>query len=173
VRANTPVMKEGRSQARFFLRSGLVLFLLALQAPAAFATQEPSPEIPPQEVRFIKFKGVEALSTSDLKDFLKTKEKSFSLFTKAPLDETALAEDLERIKTYYQSQGFYHTEIKSHRVIPLLGREVLLEIEVEEGPPMVISALTLEVDDQASGPWHQELLRAMPLHPGDRFSTPT
>ena len=155
-----------------FLQSGLVLLLLVLQVPMALATQEQTAPTALPEVRFIKFKGAQTLSSSDLKNILKTKEKFLGLFTKAPLDEAVLAEDLERIKTYYQSQGFYHTQIQSYEAIPLLGREVLLEIQLDEGPPMVVSTLTLEVDEKSSGPWHQELLKLMPLHPGDRFSTP-
>lgn len=155
-----------------FLQSGLVLLLLVLQVPMALATQEQTAPTALPEVRFIKFKGAQTLSSSDLKNILKTKEKFLGLFTKAPLDEAVLAEDLERIKTYYQSQGFYHTQIESYEAIPLLGREVLLEIQLDEGPPMVVSTLTLEVDEKSSGPWHQELLKLMPLHPGDRFSTP-
>jgi outer membrane protein assembly complex protein YaeT len=165
-------MKGGHFHARVFLMSGLVLFLLGLQLSLASATQEQSPPGSPPEVRFIKFKGVQALSSGDLKNILKTKEKFLGLFAKAPLDEAVLADDLVRLKTYYQSQGFYHTRIESHEVTPLLGREVLLEIQVEEGPPMVVTTVTLDVDEESSGPWHQDLLRVMPLHPGDRFSTP-
>lgn len=172
VRATTPVMKGRRSHSWRLVRSGFLLFLLVLHVPSAFATQEEAAPTAPPEVRFIKFKGVETLSAGDLKNLLKTKEKFLGLFAKAPLDETVLAEDLERIKTYYQSQGFYHTQIESHKAVPLLGREVILEIQLREGPPMVVSALTLEVDGQSSGPWHEQLLSAMPLHPGDRFSTP-
>jgi len=94
------------------------------------------------------------------------------LFTKAPLDEAVLAEDLERIKTYCRSQGFYHAQIESYEVVPLLGREVILEIQLKEGPPIVVSDLTLEVDEQPSGPWHEELLKVMPLHPGDGSAPP-
>ena len=165
-------MRQGLSNPQFLLRSGLFLFLLVVRAPIACATSEETVRTPPPEVRFIKFKGVESLPSGDVKNILKTKEKFLALFSKAPLDENVLSEDLERIKTYYQSQGFYHTRIESHKVVPLLGREVLLEIQVEEGPPMVVSTITLEVDGQPSGPWHQELLRVMRLSPGNRFSTP-
>lgn len=161
-----------RSQVRCFLHFGLVLWLLLFQAPGAAATEAHTAPAGPPEVRFIKFKGVHTLPARDLKNILKTKEKFLSLFTKSPLDEDILAQDLERIKTYYQSQGFYHTAIEFPKVVPLLGREVLLEIRVVEGPPMVVSALSLEVDGRPSGPWHQELLNVMPLRPGDRFSTP-
>jgi outer membrane protein assembly factor BamA len=136
-------MRQGQYTPQFFLRSGLVLFLLVVQVPIACATEEQTVQTPPPEVRFIKFKGAESLPSGDLKNILKTKEKFLALFSKAPLDENVLSEDLERIKTYYQSQGFYHTRIESHKVVPLLGREVLLEIQVEEGPPMVVSATTL------------------------------
>ncbi len=166
------MIRKGCFHARCFLRSGFVLLVLVLQVPIALASEEQAVQSAPPEVRFIKFQGAQTLSPSDLKNILKTREKFLSLFSSAPLDEAVLVEDLERIKTYYRSQGFYHTQVESYRAIPLLGSEVLLEIQVEEGPPMMVSTLTLEVDRKSSGPWHQELLKVMPLHPGDRFSTP-
>jgi outer membrane protein assembly complex protein YaeT len=150
----------------------LCLFLLVFRASSIHATQEAPAQSPTQEVRFIKFKGVHSIPSSDLKKILSTKEKFLGLFTKAPLDEKILNDDLERIITYYRSQGFYHASIVSHRIIALIGDEVLLEIEVQEGPPMKVSEVTLLVNDEPAGPWHRELLRVMPLHPGSRFTTP-
>jgi outer membrane protein insertion porin family/translocation and assembly module TamA len=152
---------------------GIVLILQLLQATGTSAAhEETAPPNPSLEVRFIKFKGVHSLSSGDLKPILITKEKLLSLFTKAPLDEAVLIEDLERIRTYYNSQGFYHARVESHRIIPFFGNEVMIEIQVDEGPPMTVSGVTLTVDGEATGPWHSEMLRVMPLHPGDRFSTP-
>ncbi len=170
--AKTPVTKEGHPKVRLLLQLGLALFSLVLQTLPAQATQEgPSPS-PAFEVRFIKFEGVQTIPSSELKRLLVTKEKFLSLFTKAPLDEKILSEDLERIQTYYRSQGFYHARVASHRVTPLFGNEVRLEIQVEEGPPMEVSTVTLLVDGEPAGPWHSELLRVMPLQVGSRFTTP-
>ena len=170
--ATTPVTKEGHSNHHLLLLLGLALFLLVLRTSPAQATQEEPSQSPAYDVRFIKFKGIESVSSSDLKKLLATKEKSFGLFIKAPLDEKNLSDDLERIQTYYRSQGFYHARVASPKVTPFFGNEVLVEIQVDEGPPMQVSEVTLLVDGEPAGPWHSELLRVMPLHVDSRFTTP-
>jgi outer membrane protein assembly complex protein YaeT len=166
------VTKEGHSNRQLLLALGLALFLLVLRtAPTRAAQDEPS-QSPTFDVRFIKFKGVESVSSSDLKKLFVTKEKYLGLFSKAPLDEEILSDDLERIQTYYRSQGFYHARVVSHQVTHLFANEVLLEIQVDEGPPMQVSEVSLVVDGEPTGPWHNELLRVMPLHINSRFTTP-
>ncbi len=165
-------MNEGLPRLFLFLWLGLALsFMVLLALPAGSAAEEPSPS-PTLDVRYIKFKGVQTIPSSDLKKILDTKEKFLGLFTKAPLEEKILSDDLERIQTYYRSQGFYHARVVSHQKTKLFGNEVLLEIQVEEGPPMEVSAVTLQVDGNPEGPWHRELLRVMPLQVGSRFTTP-
>jgi outer membrane protein insertion porin family/translocation and assembly module TamA len=172
VSAETPVMNEGSLKLRLFLWFGLALCsMVLLTVPTQAAQEEPSSSST-REVRYIKFKGVENISSSELKKLLTTKEKFLGLFTKAPLDEKILTDDLERIQTYYRGQGFYHARVVSHDTTQLFGNEVLLEIQVEEGPPMVVSAVTLQVNGDPEGPWHSELLRVMPLRVGSRFTTP-
>ena len=166
------VTKKGHPNLHLLLRLGLALFLLVFRISPVQAIQEEPTQSPAYDVRFIKFKGIESVSSSDLKKLLATKEKSFGLFTKAPFDEKILSDDLERIQTYYRSQGFFHARVESHKVTHFFGNEVLLEIQVNEGPPMQVSEVTLLVDREPAGPWHSELLRVMPLHVDSRFTTP-
>ena len=176
VCAKTSVMSEGNPSSQLLLRFGLALLLLVLlvlHSSPVSAIQEEPPPAPTSEVRFIKFKGVHALSSSELKKVMITKEKLLGLFAKAPLDDKILADDLERIKTYYSSQGFYHAQISSPEITHLFGNEVVVEIQIDEGPSMNVSEVTLLVNDESSGPWHRELLRVMPLQVGSRFASPT
>jgi outer membrane protein assembly complex protein YaeT len=165
-------MREGHQNHQFLFRVGTAFILLILQASLALAVQEESSSTPPLEVRYIRFKGVRELSSGDLKKIMTTKEKLLDLFSKAPLDEQILTDDLERIRTYYNSQGFYHGRTESHRIIRLFRRDVILEIFVNEGPPMAVSEVNLTVNGEPEGPWHSEVLRVMLLRPGSRFSTP-
>jgi outer membrane protein insertion porin family/translocation and assembly module TamA len=165
-------MKEGHPNYQFLLRVGAAFILLVFQVSLPFAAQDEPTLAPPVEVRYIRFKGVHELSSAELKKVMITKEKLLDLFAKAPLDGQTLTDDLERIRTYYSSQGFYHTRIESHRIIDLMGRDVILEIRVNEGPPMNVSEVALTVNGESEGPWHSELLRLMVLRPGSRFSTP-
>jgi outer membrane protein assembly complex protein YaeT len=172
VRTKSPATKEGHPNLRLLLKLGVALFLLVLGVLPTHAAPEEAAPSPSLDVRFIKLKGVESLPTGDLKRILVTKEKFLGLFTRASLDEKILTEDLDRIQTYYHSQGFYHAKVESHQVTPLFGHEVIVEIQIAEGPPMIVSAMTLLVDGEPEGPWHSELLRAMPLRVGSRFTTP-
>lgn len=152
---------------------GLIFFLLFIWAKhECFANPESAqPAPPPRQVRSIQFKGVHAIPVRELKKILVTRQKRFAWFTKAPLDEKILEEDLQRIEKYYLSQGFYHARITSHKIVPLDGNNVRIEIEVEEGPPMMVSELNLVVEEDPSGSWRRELLNLMPMHPSDRFTT--
>ena len=158
---------------RIPIRLGLVVFLVVTWAPFICGAQsDPAPVPASPQVRSIHFKGVRALPVSDLKKILVTKQKRFAWFTKAPLDEKVFEEDLSRIEKYYLSQGFYHARVASHRIEPLGGHDVRIEIAVEEGPPMMVSEVNLLVEGEPSGPWRQELSGIIPMHPGDRFTTP-
>lgn len=157
----------------FKIPLNLVLAILVLLCAlnAAFAqTESTTGTEKPRQVIFIHFQGLHAFSARDLKKIMTTKQKSFRWLSKAPLDEKVLEEDLERIQKFYQSNGFYHARIVSHKIVPLVGRDVRVEIEVHEGPPMVISGINLLVDNETASPWHEELRRIMPLKIGDRFT---
>ncbi len=154
------------------LRLVLLLVLLAGQAVYAHAREEKEKSPSPPQVRLIQFKGVRSLSTGELKKIFTTKEKRFKFFGKAPLDEEVLGKDLDLLVKYYQSRGFYHARVVSHKVLPLVGKDVRVEIQIEEGPPMVVSEIALQVDGAREGPWHQALRSLAVLREGERFTTP-
>lgn len=150
----------------------LIFFLFLLSAGVCSAGVRTEKDTPAPQVRLIQFKGVHSVPVSDLKKLLATKEKRFKFFGKAPLEDEVLQKDLDLIVKYYQSRGFYHARVVSHRVVPLVGRNVRVEIEIEEGAPMLVSEIVLRVDGSDSGPWHEALGSLMALQPGERFTTP-
>lgn len=162
--------RTGKFQTVPFL---IVLFFVGLAvwdaAVAASHAEKTSEERP--VVRFVQFNGVDSLSPSEIKKIMKTREKRFRWFGGSPLDPEVLEEDLRRIERYYQSQGFYEARVVSHKLTPLVGGEVILEIAIEEGDPLVVSSVRLTINGQTTGPWHDDVMALMPLKPGDRFTT--
>ncbi|MFZ2446229.1 MAG: BamA/TamA family outer membrane protein [Syntrophobacteraceae bacterium] len=162
-----------RITVRTLLLAILPIFAAALCLAAETVETPRSPEAPKKtqlQVASIHFEGNKIIPASDLKKILTTKEKKFRWFTKAPLDEAAFKEDLERIEKYYLSEGFYHMHLVSHEIEPLVGSNVRIVIRVDEGPPMMVSELDLSIDGPAE--WRRDMLKGLPLKAGKRFTVP-
>jgi outer membrane protein assembly complex protein YaeT len=159
----------GHSRSRSVGWLSLIIALLSLHLPH-HSQAATSPDGATQ-VLLIHFEGVKHLSVKEIKKRFNTKEKRFHWFTKAALDDKVLAEDLKRLEQYYKSQGFYHMRVVSHKISPVIGNKMRLDIVVEEGPPLMVHAVHLKVNDQLEGPWHNQLNTLMPLKPGHRFTS--
>ncbi len=142
--------------------------LVFLCGPSALRAQTAAPPV----VRFIRFVGLKTFDAGRLEKIMVTQAKRFRWGRGVPLDDAVLQEDLERIEKFYKSQGFYEARVLSHRLIRLGGREVILEISLEEGAPVMVDRVDLTVDGAESGPWHDDLLAVIPLKQGRRFTTP-
>ncbi|MGV8073598.1 MAG: outer membrane protein assembly factor BamA [Syntrophobacteraceae bacterium] len=151
----------------------LILFLLTIAwlQPALAAKPDPPRDTNSEQVRYIRFEGNHSFHSSEIKKVITTREKRFRWFSKAPLNKNVFEEDLQRIEKFYQSRGFYHVRILSHKIVPLVGREVAIEIQLEEGPPMMVSGVHLSVEGDTSGSWRDDLFRVMPLNSGRRFNS--
>ena len=156
----------------------VMIFLPLLWAGPAISaeaeqTQAPeNPKKPQLQVREIRFEGNKSIASSEIKKILTTKEMKFRWFFKAPLDEKVFSEDLERIQTFYLSQGFYHMELVSHEIEPLVGSNVRIVIRLEEGPPMMVSELNLKIDGPSPESWREGIVKVLPIKAGKRFTTP-
>jgi outer membrane protein assembly factor BamA len=86
-------------------------------------------------------------------------------------NQAVLATDLQRIERYYRARGFYKARVRAGRVFYVDDKHVRVQIEVEEGPPVIVRRLTLrglqglpaEIAKSATNSAH----KALPL--GDRF----
>ena len=58
-------------------------------------------------------------------------------------DRYVLERDLQRIERYYRARGFYLAKVRAGRVFYKSGRQVSVEIVVEEGLPMIVRRLDL------------------------------
>lgn len=163
---------------RLSIRLFLFAILVLIWTVCSFASEGEQVQ-PPRtdkknqlQVTSIRFEGNKSISSGDLKKILTTKEKRFRWFSKAPFEEEAFKEDLQRIEKFYISQGFYHMELVSHKIEHLVGNNVRIVIRVEEGPPMQVTELDLKIDGPSPGNWKKEILKAIPLKTGERFTTP-
>ncbi|MGA2405054.1 MAG: BamA/TamA family outer membrane protein [Syntrophobacteraceae bacterium] len=163
-----------RFPARVFLLV-LLSLLWAGSVLAAEVEQSQAPENkrkPQLQVRSIRFEGNKTIAASELKKILSTKEMKFRWFFKAPLNETVLSEDLERIQQFYVSQGFYHMQLISHEIEPLVGNNVRVVFRLEEGSPMMVSELNLKIDGPSPEQWRKDIVKILPIQAGKRFTTP-
>ncbi|WP_170920280.1 outer membrane protein assembly factor BamA [Desulfacinum hydrothermale] len=150
----------------------VTLLALVVGGAPVWAASPETPSSPVRYVRHIRFVGVKGLSPKELKKVMETRVRRFRWFGGEPLDERVLAKDLERIEKLYRSQGYYDARVVGHRLLPLVGSNYILEIEVDEGQPVLVESVQLFVDGKASSPWHKELVSNLPVRPGERFTTP-
>jgi outer membrane translocation and assembly module TamA len=109
-------------------------------------------QLPPGRsvVDSVDIRGAKAVDASDVSGKLATEEspKFLSLFQGfiydyEVFDTAALQRDLARVERYYHSRGYYSAHARAGRVFEK-DRHVRVEIVVEEGPPTVNRAITLE-----------------------------
>ncbi len=163
------------SRCRRKILIGLIVWAFVHIAVGVWAETTDGPSSPSSSqryIRFIRFKGVHSLSTDVLEKIMETRPRRFRWFGGKPLDQRVLIKDLDRIQKYYKSRGFYEAKVVSHRLIPLLGRDYVLEITVHEGEPIRVKRVDLKIDGKDSGPWHDGVFAVLPLKPGNVFTTP-
>jgi outer membrane protein assembly factor BamA len=66
------------------------------------------------------------------------------LYDYAVFDRETLQRDLARVERYYHARGYYDVRVRAGRVITTSERHVQVEIEVEEGPPVLNDHLKIE-----------------------------
>lgn len=119
----------------------------------------------------IIFTGTYTISKSELQSFMITKESGW--FSRHPFVEKHLREDIERIKLYLRLEGFldiYHGNnvfIEDVRFNDTKTYATIL-IHVREGPRYFVRNITFRGHEGLFT--DEELRRAIPIQPGDRFS---
>lgn len=77
-------------------------------------------------------------------------ERGTLFFRYARFDRMVLERDLERVARYYRTRGFYEARVRAARVIPSGESTVTVEIEVDEGPPTLVSKVDLDLADPST-----------------------
>ena len=156
--------------------AGLALAILAIAAPLAAQSRDED-RIQP-EVKQLIIRGAKSVDEDELRRSIATEEshckamlfRPFCLVTKSRffyereyLTRTELARDLFRIKVFYFQRGWRQTKVDS--MVTQDGNGVRVVFEIEEGPPTIVSNLTVRrpaeiLDDRTIG-------RLMELRAGD------
>ncbi|MFZ2089593.1 MAG: BamA/TamA family outer membrane protein, partial [Desulfobaccales bacterium] len=79
-----------------------------------------------------------------------------------------LEADIEQLKLFYRTQGFYHTRI-TPEIVPRDG-QVDVTLKIEEGPWVKVTQVEVHGAELISGTALKKLRGQPPLKPGDRYS---
>jgi outer membrane protein assembly complex protein YaeT len=129
----------------------------------------PAPIPPPEHtLHALHIVGATIIKVKDLKKELSMRQPFFwpPWGKPPPFRYQDLEYDIERLKIYYQRQGFFHTEI-TPEVSYGPKNEVDVTLKIKEGPWVRISEINVEVAGQVD---LSDLQAKWPLKPGDRYA---
>jgi outer membrane protein insertion porin family len=151
-----------------FLLSYLRFFLfLLLVAENTFAVQvkDLDPGVS-WRLKGIQFVGHKKFSASELSDVLLTQPRPwYQFWGERPLfDPVTFEEDLERLRRFYESRGFYHAVIDHDLVLDPESGLMTAQVLINEGAPVVVEAVDVNAQGVAEFP------PTLPIKSGDIFS---
>ncbi|MBN1794981.1 MAG: outer membrane protein assembly factor BamA [Candidatus Omnitrophica bacterium] len=118
-----------------------------------------------RRIKEISFEGNSAFSEKQLRKLLKTKRDT--LFTSGYLKEAALESDMDRIRAFYQREGFMDVQVSWELTEGKKEGEVILTIHIAEGKQYHVG--TVSVQGTVLFP-STELYKLFELGSGDIFS---
>jgi outer membrane protein assembly complex protein YaeT len=137
------------------------------EAPPAAALSTPAAGQRDFTLHSFRIVGAKTETVKNLKKELSMRLPSFwpPWGAPPPFRLQDLEYDVERLKTFYRRQGFFHTEIKPE-ISYGPGKTVDVTLKIDEGPWVKVT----DIDVQVAGAMDlSELRRKWPLNPGDRF----
>ena len=146
------------------------LALMPESARAQPASEEAAAALP--VVGGIKWVGQRALSKSQLQAVTFTRPPTWRFWKPDPeFSESTLIGDLSRITALYQVHGFYEARPSYTLVWNRAETRVAITIEIDEGLPVRVVSLELELPDQIEPVEREALLVGLPLTPEGIFSS--
>jgi len=153
---------------------------LALLLAAAAPLWGCSPQRPGQRwVKDVQLQGARALDADDVLDGLETREMPWYWYwlhwipcvDRAWYDPDVLAQDAERVETYYAAHGFFRAQVTERQVQRSEdGETVSVRLSVKEGPETRVKAVLLEGMPAALAPGPLRALRqGLGVQQGERF----
>jgi len=99
-------------------------------------------------VEKIEFTGNKAIDSDELSDVIATKVRPwYRLWEDRPVfDPVTFSSDLERLQRFYETRGYYGTTVDYDLTVDDEGALVSAQIEVQEGMPVLISEIDVEVE---------------------------
>ncbi|HYY04968.1 MAG TPA: BamA/TamA family outer membrane protein [Candidatus Limnocylindria bacterium] len=157
-------------------RARLALLVAVLGSRAALAVQLEALEAGREwRLRALVFRGNHALRTGELRRALVTAERPWyqrwRVWRPAPdFDPVTFRADLERLRRFYRSRGYYHARVAHDLELEAGGDALTAVVSIEEGPPVVVEDVRLSLRGAALEPAERErLLGGLPLARGAVF----
>jgi outer membrane protein insertion porin family len=155
-------------------RSLAALLVSLWLAPPSRADEATPPAEAGPVVRAISWKGVSALSESDLQERIFTQERPWwkRWAERPPFDEPTLEGDMQRIAATYREYSHYRARADYTLQWDETGHEVSIRITVDEGPAVKLESFAIELSEMPGGEarWKTLLVDNLPLHPGEPFT---
>jgi outer membrane protein insertion porin family/translocation and assembly module TamA len=155
----------------------LALLLLALGATlpgVAGAVQLDELDLAQRwRLRQLRFEGNEHVEAGALKSAMVTKPRPwFALWREFPeFDPVAFRVDLERVQRVYRNRGYFEARILHDIVLPAEGTDITAVIWIEEGPPVHIGRVDVELGGVEIAPEERtQLLETFPVTEGKVFT---
>jgi outer membrane protein insertion porin family/translocation and assembly module TamA len=153
---------------------GLVVLAVALVPAMARAVQLDALDLGGDwQLRKLRFVGNRAVPAGSLRDSIVTKRRPwYALWRRWPtFDPITFRTDLERIARLYQSRGYYHARITHDIELPAEGHAVVAVVYLEEGEPVTVERVDVELAEREVTPEQRgPLMALLPIAGGDVFS---
>jgi outer membrane protein insertion porin family len=119
----------------------------------------------------IEFSGNKVLTADELSDAIATKTRPWYRFweDRPVFDRVTFGSDLERLRRFYESRGYYGATITYDLTVDNDRGLVTAQIEVREGPPVLISDIDVEVATTAADKKAPPFPKELPVKRGEIF----
>src|SRR5262249_41406629 len=120
----------------------------------------------------LRFEGNHQVGSGALRDALVTRPRRWFVLwqQRPPFDPYTFRTDLDHIRVLYRSRGFYHAVVTSSVQVPEKGDVVNVTVSIEEGTPIRVTDVDLDVEGITLAAHDETLLQhLLPLEPGDVF----
>jgi len=161
-----------------FILCGLILFnlIIILSFPHKSAGQDENGST--IKVSKIKIKGNKAVETDEIKNSIETKSPSIKPWVKKPVfDEEIFKDDINRIKDLFADYGYYDADVTYELNYHKEGDEVRINININQGEPIILRDLNISVTDPSSNDdsqdfteLNEEINKKIPLEVNKIFS---
>lgn len=117
------------------------------------------------KIRKITFEGNRAIKSNKLLKLMATKKDT--LFTSGVFNEDAFEGDLEKIKAFYESQGFLDTKLEPELKYDSTGKFLHINIKVDEGKKYVVGEINFSGNALLS---EEAIMKALKMTSARAFS---
>ncbi|HEX9453928.1 MAG TPA: outer membrane protein assembly factor BamA [Candidatus Binatia bacterium] len=123
-------------------------------------------------VQGIEFSGNKKFSSDDLSAAIVTKERPWYRFweDRPSFDPVTFESDLERLRRFYESQGYYGTEVSYDLNANSADGLVAIHFDLREAEAVLISAIDVDVRADGQSQLPPPLPETLPIKRGDIFT---